>query len=608
MSFDLSRKTFDALDDYFGVVMQQGRVQLDADWNTMVDQVSRRLQAESLDTFGPAVVPRVTPEGFLISGPVAAFEIGPGRIYVDGLLAENHTEALKWDARLAEISGTARLSGADIDAAPSGLTGTTPYADQPYFPNPPDLPAGENLLVYLDVWQRDITHLQDADLVDSAVGVDTTARRQTVWQVRFLDGVGAIDAATDDEDIPGWLEAIHPSSARLSTDTGDLTDDDNPCLLPPQSGYKGLENQLYRVQVHDGGPLGTATFKWSRDNAIVASRISAMPSGNEIVVDSLGRDDVLSFHDGDWVEITDDHRDLMGLPGEIRRIQLGGGIDGATRTITLEGDPLPIGSGAGEFPVDGSDQTLPERNTRIIRWDQAGIVFREDESEHTNLDSAGSPGVIEIPAAGIRLFLEKGILVDFDLEDVVAEASFDPVFKSGDHWIFSARVNDASIDILDRAPPEGIHHHYSKLAIIDNGNIIDCRTLWPPEMGDKGCACTVCVEPEGHNNGTATIQQAVDQVVAAGGGTVCQSVGRYEVGDPIRIAGDSVTLRGQGWQTMLVAQKPLELIEIGGEAPATDITVDNLSGITTVTNGARPAVSVQNVFRHQPVLFHQRRR
>ncbi len=93
MSFDLSRKKFNPLDDYSGVVMQQGRVQTDADWNTMADQFSRRVQAESLDTFGPAVVPMETPDAFLISGPVAAFEIGPGRIYVDGLLAENHTAA-----------------------------------------------------------------------------------------------------------------------------------------------------------------------------------------------------------------------------------------------------------------------------------------------------------------------------------------------------------------------------------------------------------------------------------------------------------------------------------------------------------------------------------
>jgi len=596
MSFDLSRKKFNALDDYFGVVMQQGRVQTDADWNTMVAQISRRIQAGSLDTFGPGVVPRETPDGFLVSGPVSAFEIGPGRIYVDGLLAENHTETLKWDARLAEISGTAKLSGAAIDAAPSGLPGTTAYNDQPYYPNPTALPSGENYLVYVDVWQRDITYLQDATLVDDAVGVDTTARMQTVWQVKVLEDVGDIDAATDDADIPGWLQAIHPSSARLSTDTGNLSDDDNPCLLPPQAGYKGLENQLYRVQVHTGGPVGNATFKWSRDNAVVATRISAIPSGNEVVVDSLGRDDWLGFHDGDWVEITDDDRDFMGLPGEIRRIQLGSGIDTATRTITLEGSALPTGSGAGEFPVDGDGLTDKLRNTRLIRWDQAGIVFRENESEYTDLDAATSTGLIDIPASPTRLFLEKGILVEFDLEDVVTAADFEPEFKTGDYWIFSARVNSTSIEELDRAPPAGIHHHFTKLAIIDDGNIIDCRTLWPPEMGDSGCACTVCVHPEGHNSGSATIQQAIDHVIAAGGGTVCLSVGRFFIDETIRITGNSVTLRGQGWQTMLVTRKPMELIKIGGEGVATNTTIDRLFGITSVTNGFLPAIAAENVF------------
>ena len=461
-------------------------------------------------------------------------------------MLKNHTGTLKWDARLAELSGTAKLSGADIDAAPSGLSGTTSYDDQPFHPNPPDLPSGENYLVYVDVWQRDITYLQDATLVDDAVGVDTTARMQTVWQVKVLEDVGDIDGSTADADIPGWLQTIHPSSARLSTGTGSLSDDDNPCLLPPQAGYKGLENQLYRVQVHEGGPAESATFKWSRDNAVVASRISAIPSGNEIVVDSLGRDDWLGFHEGDWVEITDDHRDLMGLPGEIRRIQLGSGIDTATRTITLEGNPLPTGSGDGEFPVDGDGLTENTRNTRLIRWDQAGIVFREDETEYTDLDDVTSTGLITIPASGTRLFLEKGILVDFDLEGVVVEADFEPEFKTGDYWIFSARVNSNSIEQLDRAPPEGTHHHYTKLAIIDDGNIIDCRTLWPPEMGDSGCACTVCVHPEGHNSGSATIQQAIDHVIAAGGGTVCLSVGRFHINEPIRISGNSVTLRGPG--------------------------------------------------------------
>jgi len=42
MSGDYSRKTFDPLRDFSGVLMQQGRVQLDADWNELVGIISRR--------------------------------------------------------------------------------------------------------------------------------------------------------------------------------------------------------------------------------------------------------------------------------------------------------------------------------------------------------------------------------------------------------------------------------------------------------------------------------------------------------------------------------------------------------------------------------------
>jgi len=50
MSFDCSRFTFNAWHDFLGVVMQQGRVQLDADWNEFSSQLLRRIQAGTLDT------------------------------------------------------------------------------------------------------------------------------------------------------------------------------------------------------------------------------------------------------------------------------------------------------------------------------------------------------------------------------------------------------------------------------------------------------------------------------------------------------------------------------------------------------------------------------
>ncbi|MGK2914184.1 MAG: DUF6519 domain-containing protein [Porticoccaceae bacterium] len=551
MSFDCSRFTFNAWHDFLGVVMQQGRVQLDADWNEFVGQLLRRIQAGTLDTFGGPVVPRVTPDGFRIEAAGGALTIGVGRLYVDGLLAENHGAApWQWNALLAEQTG-----GVALD-----------YTAQPYYPQPPALPGGGPHLVYLDVWQREVTCLQYPDLVEKAVGIDTTARLQTVWQVKVLAAVGAANCATPDAEIPGWTAATTPSGARLSTSTGAVAATPNPCLIPPGGGYKGLENQLYRVEIHAGGQAGTASFKWSRDNATVASRVNQINMARDrIVVDSLGRDEVLGFADGDWVEITDDRRELHGEPGVMRRIRQGGGVDDATRTLVLE-TPLP----AGIFPTDVQNRTEAGRNTRVRRWDQRGHVLRADGSLYVDLDAPGSAGSIAVPPAGVKLFLEDGILIDLDLDGAGSE------FHSGDHWSFAARAADASIELLDRSPPRGIHHHYARLAIVNFPDAeSDCRVLWPPvaETGDS-CACDRCVTPAGHNAGTETLQQAVDSL-AQSGGVICLAAGTYRLREPLRIANaGSLRLRGKGWRTLLVAESPGPLVAI---SDSEGIAIENLA-------------------------------
>jgi hypothetical protein len=569
MSFDLSRIRFDARRDFLGVVMQQGRVQLDADWNEWVAQLARRLQAGTLDTFGGSVVPRTTPDGFRIEAAGGALAIGPGRMYVDGLLAENHGGTPDtWDPRLAELAGTSPLA----------------YTEQPSYVNPPALPAGGPHLVYLDVWQRDVTALQDPGLVEPAVGVDTTGRLQTVWQVKVLPEVGHITCATPDEDIPGWAETIAPSAGRLSTGTGDPAVEPSPCLVPPAAGYRGLENQLYRVEVHTGGPIGTATFKWSRDNGTVASRATHInPARDRVTVERIGRDDVLRFNDGDWVEVTDDWRTLHNEPGELRRIRVAGGVDKTART--LEFDTALTG---GLFPTDAQQATDPLRNTIVRRWDQAGQVRREDGTAAEDLDLAGSPGEITIPPIGTRLFLEHGILVDFDLDPAGGE------FKSGDYWAFAARSVDASIETLELAPPRGIHHHYARLSVVTfpDGET-DCRTLWPPEAGGEGCDCTVCVSAEGHNNGTATIQQAIETIKDAGG-TICLGIGTYNLAAPLTIEGArSLRLRGQGWATLLVGGEPGAVLRITG---STGVACENLTIIGSGGNsGTTAMIAARNV-------------
>lgn len=553
MAFDSSRFTFDAWRDFLGVVMQQGRVQLDSDWNELVSQFLRRMQVGTLDTMGPAVVPRETPTGFQITLADGRLKIGVGRMYVDGILAENHGGGAKsWNAGLAELQGKEPI---DYDA-------------QPYYPDPPELPqAGSSYVVYLDVWQREVTHLQYPELIEKAVGVDTTGRLQTVWQVKLLQlpvdgGLTCSSAASTKE----WSALTRPSGARLTTSTGSVPDTLDPCQIPPSGGYKGLENQLYRVEIHVGGKAGTATFKWSRDNATVASRISEInPGGGSIVVESIGRDEVLSFSEGDWIEITDDKRELQGKPGVMRRIRTGNGIDISTRTIFL-----------AEALRDPMDLLDIARNARVKRWDQRGLVRREDGTRYFDLDSS-SDGLIPIPAEPTPLLLENGILVRFSS---VPEGDF----HTGDHWNFAARTADASIEILTDAPPRGVHHHYARLAVVNTPTdgvaspiASDCRIPWPPEVGTgHDCSCDRCVTPEGHNNGTATIQHAINALQKSGG-VICLAAGYYQLKDTLSMVNvHTLRIRGRGWSTVLKTENPEigSVVRING---STQVVIEDLS-------------------------------
>jgi hypothetical protein len=524
MSGDYSRNTFDAKKHFSSVLMQQGRVQLDADWNELAEIIDRRWRAETTDIIGRAVVPKETPDGFKIQIAGGTLAIGRGRMYVHGLLAENHGgEPWEFDSVLAEERGTAPIR----------------YADQPYFPNPPALPAGGPHLVYLDVWRREVTYLEKPALIEKAVGVDTTTRQQTVWQVKILANVGtAVTCATADDQIPGWLEQTRPSAGRLTTAVVNVPSTDNPCLIPPTGGYKGLENQLYRIEIHAQGGSETATFKWSRDNATVATAVTAIPALDTLTVVRTGRDSLLRFNPGDWLEITDDWRELAGLPGEMRKIA---SIDDALRTIILT-TPLS----AGTFPTNAQGQTDSARHTRIRRWDQNGKERVTSGNPVVDLDAKG--GVIPVPAAGIPIILENGVQITFTTDPAGGN------FRVGDYWVFAARTADASVEQLEKAPPLGIHHHYARLALVTfPATVTDCRVLWPPDAADKGCDCTVCVTTESHNAGTQTIQRAIDQVKRRGG-TVCLDVGNYNLSEEtIRIAeARSVRLKGQGRNTRLL--------------------------------------------------------
>src|SRR5688572_5924073 len=122
MSGDYSRLTFKPRKRFSGVLMQQGRVQLDADWNEEIEILKRRWEIQATDTFGRAAVPKkTTPNAFKItrdSGTGKINGVGIGRMYVEGLLAERFaTDPL--------------------------------FSNLPFHPDPPPLAANKPAIVYL---------------------------------------------------------------------------------------------------------------------------------------------------------------------------------------------------------------------------------------------------------------------------------------------------------------------------------------------------------------------------------------------------------------------------------------------------------------------------
>ena len=572
MSGDYSRIAFDAHLDDLGVLIEQGRPLSDRDWSDLVLQLTRRIQAGTLDTLGAAVVPVQTPDGFEVQAAGGELTIGRGRIYVDGLLAENHGRppdggTYDWDPRLAELFGSEPLD----------------YDQQPYYPNPPALPTGGSHLAYVDVWTREVNRFIRPEMIEPALGIDTSTRLQTVWQVKLLSlGESGATCATPLDQIPGWLPDHAPSAGRLSVTTVAVPGQPDPCLVSPPAGskYTGLENQLYRLEIHTGGPPGTATFLWSRDNASVEAAVLEIPSLTQIVVDSVGKDEVLRFSDGDWVEITDDWLELHGLPGVLRKIKTGGGVDDATRTITLDA-PLP----SGQFPTDSEHLPAADRHTRIRRWDQKHKILDGTGAEIQDLDAQTSDGSITVPAGGVQVLLEHNIVASFSVQPTGGE------FRTGDYWVFAARAADASVEELDAAPPRGIHHHYAKLAVVTfpDGED-DCRTFWPPAQtqppvveGDQ-CACTVCVTPAAHASGDLTVQMAIDQVIERGGGTVCLDVGVYALQQPLQVSGaQSLHVAGHGVASRL--QGTGSLVRV---TESRDVTLKSMALVSRPPQGTTP--------------------
>src|ERR1019366_785442 len=167
MKGDFSRVRFNRAKHYTSVLQKQGRVALDADANDQC-AIDEDLRAtENIDVIGPFGGPEGD-AGFAVTVTANTIQIGAGRYYVQGLLCENPASLnyLQQPFLLNPLLKDSQLLSGLIAAVSSGQAGAT-----------------ASIQVFLEVWQRLVTSLDDPCLFEPALGrADTTARLQTVWR------------------------------------------------------------------------------------------------------------------------------------------------------------------------------------------------------------------------------------------------------------------------------------------------------------------------------------------------------------------------------------------------------------------------------------------
>jgi hypothetical protein len=318
MKGDFSRFTFNPKKHYSGVKMQQGRVLLDSDWNEQADIIDHLSEIKTKDIIGRSggpigqigfniiqtredlsieemdLIELQSPRGEEIEKRIDNLKLGDflisaGRYYIDGIVCENEKY----------------LYYSEQEHSPKLLNDVPNYEiSRMHFP----------YIVYLDVWKRHISAIEDPEIRETALGgPDTATREKTVWQVRALmPRIEYQDGCIDVSEIFPSL-----STGRLNVSLSSSASKSGKCSMSTRGGYQGLENRLYRVEIHDSGQ----PFGWQADMAV--GEFNGYPENSGIYPIEYPQPSGDTIHDGKdrLIVVTDWYPDgLPWKPGQIVEI------------------------------------------------------------------------------------------------------------------------------------------------------------------------------------------------------------------------------------------------------------------------------------------------
>jgi hypothetical protein len=512
MPADRARVSYDPSRKWGGLVAQQGRVSVEADWNEAVTIDTERDRVVTLDVVGPVG----TPDGGYAITPADSgdFTIGAGTLYLGG-------ERLDLDAQVT------------YSTQPEWLDHST----DPLWkvPAPPNASGTSYELIYLLATEQEVSAVEDPALADTALGGPDTMQRLRILQrfVRtqsqdpdcgstwdaFKTLLGAGGQQFDDASM-----MINSTAALTLSFTGDSTTS-SLCQPVAAGGYLGAENQMIRVMITSVDPTsGVPTIVWGFDDASVLYRIASA------VTPVAGGDTTLT---------------LASAPVDVYHYPQGGQLVELLRDAVQLTPPTVDPSYPGDYIASAAGVVTPV----VTPYDSTQLTLvipglPAADADYLSTTSTPQPylriwqGTILAPTGQTVTLGDTGVAVTL--------TSSTNAFHPGDFWEFALRPLQPTTvypaRYLDGAqPPDGPRTWACPLAVLtwDNGTptALSCVPSFTSlvSLTERGGCCTVDVGPADVDGG-AGLQMLIDSY--QGPVTVCLEPGIYTLPEPLILGPD----------------------------------------------------------------------
>lgn len=364
MKIQISGNGFCEDKQFSGVYLQQGRMLLDADWNEQVDIAKDALKGAMADVIGSGI-----PKNGGVTVDTNG-RISKGLFYANG--------------ERVELKSTVDL-----------------------LKSQPAVPSGQELVFYADVFEREITAVEDPDICDPALyGADTCTRTKKVVQSRWIK-----------KTLFSGLPQTGKSRCKIQR-------------------IGAVEPCLFRLEIHDINLVKKQlTLKWSFENGAEQYRTDEYPK---------------NFAAGNWVYeyFDEDSEGFYGFNPS------GSTLQRPVLTRDIENNP---GSHGFVKRWDGFAAIEYSQVTHGVL--KQGKLSSSYHHNGLQLDPNLGQGI-----GGAISYGTANNFFSVNLGSMLLELSLDMnALFVGDYWQVKIREQYPDL-LLNQALPNGYRHHYIKLA------------------------------------------------------------------------------------------------------------------------------------------------